>query len=223
MESRDGNIWIGSSGGPAYLPKDLIGKQGQVLVQMKVPRNDGSNLADYLLNGVNINCMAEDPAGRKWFGTFSDGVYLIDSDNITELKHFTAENSSLLDNAIESIAINNRTGEVFFGTPKGLCSYMSNASQSNDEMDEDKVYAYPNPVKPNYNGLISVVGLTFNADVKITTSNGVLVNQGRSNGGMYTWDGRDLNGKRVASGIYMVQTATASGEVGTVCKIAIVN
>ncbi|WP_455095612.1 type IX secretion system anionic LPS delivery protein PorZ [Prevotella koreensis] len=223
MESRDGNIWIGSSGGPAYLPKDLIGKQGQVLVQMKVPRNDGSNLADYLLNGVNINCMAEDPAGRKWFGTFSDGVYLIDSDNITELKHFTAENSSLLDNAIESIAINNRTGEVFFGTPKGLCSYMSNASQSNDEMDEDKVYAYPNPVKPDYNGLISVVGLTFNADVKITTSNGVLVNQGRSNGGMYTWDGRDLNGKRVASGIYMVQTATASGEVGTVCKIAIVN
>ena len=58
--------------------------------------------------------------------------------------------------------------------------------------------------------------------LKITTSNGVLVNQGRSNGGMYTWDGCDLNGKRVASGIYMVQTATADGDAGTVCKIAIV-
>lgn len=223
MESKDGNIWIGSSGGPAYLPKKQIGTEDNTVVQVKVPRNDGTNLADYLLNGININCMAEDAAGRKWFGTFSDGVYLIDSDNITELQHFTFENSGLLSNSIESIAINNKTGEVFFGTEKGLCSYMGNASQSNDEMNEDNVYAYPNPVRPEYNGLITVVGLTFNADVKITTSNGVLVNQGRSNGGMFTWDGCDLNGKRVASGIYMVQTATAEGESGTVCKIAIVN
>lgn len=223
MQTRDGNIWIGSSGGPAYLPKESIGKNDNTLIQVKVPRNDGSNLADYLLNGVNINCMAEDPAGRKWFGTFHDGAYLIDSDGITELKHFTAQNSPLLDNEIESIAINEKTGEVFFGTNKGLCSYMSDASKANDEMNEDNVYAYPNPVKPEYDGLISVVGLTFNADVKITTSNGVLVSQGRSNGGMFTWDGRDLNGNRVASGIYMVHTATADGKSGMVCKIAIIN
>ena len=222
MESRSGDIWIGGNGGPAYLPKNQIGTDDQSLVQPKVPRNDGTNLADYLLGGININCMAEDAAGRKWFGTFDDGVYLIDSDNTTELQHFTTENSNLLDNEIESIAINNKTGEVFFGTNRGLCSYMSDASASNEEMTTDNVYAYPNPVKPDFNGMITVVGLSMNADVKITTSNGVLVNQGRSNGGMYTWDGCDLNGKRVASGIYMVQTATADGDAGTVCKIAIV-
>ena len=133
-----------------------------------------------------------------------------------------ADNSGLLSNDILSIAVNDETGEVFFGTGKGLCSYMSNATQTNEEMTTDNVWAYPNPVKPDYTGLITITGLSFNSDVKICTSNGVIVNEGRSTGGTYTWDGRDLKGKKVASGIYMVQTATREGEAGTVCKIAIV-
>ena len=90
-------------------------------------------------------------------------------------------------------------------------------------MNKDNVYAYPNPVHPDYTGLITVVGLSMNADVKVVTSNGALVAQGRSNGGSFTWDGNDLSGKRVASGIYMVEAATETGEKGVVCKIAIVN
>ena len=89
-------------------------------------------------------------------------------------------------------------------------------------MTKDNVYAYPNPVKPDYTGLITVTGLTLNADVKIVTSNGTLVAQGRSNGGTFTWDGCDAKGKRVASGIYMVETATEDGGKGTVCKIAVI-
>jgi flagellar hook assembly protein FlgD len=58
--------------------------------------------------------------------------------------------------------------------------------------------------------------------VKILSANGALINQGRSNGGTYTWDGCDQQGRRVASGIYMVATAMSNGEKGTVCKIAIV-
>lgn len=121
------------------------------------------------------------------------------------------------------IAINHKNGEVFFGTDKGLCSYMSDANTTYEEMTKENVYAYPNPVRPDYKGLITITGLSLNADIKIVTTNGVLVAQGRSNGGMFTWDGNDLNGKRVASGIYMVQTATAEGNKGTVCKIAIIN
>jgi len=78
-------------------------------------------------------------------------------------------------------------------------------------------------VTPEYTGKITIVGLSFNADVKIVTSNGVLVNQGRSTGGSYQWDGRDLKGKRVASGVYMVQAATETGDKGVVCRIAVVN
>jgi flagellar hook assembly protein FlgD len=89
-------------------------------------------------------------------------------------------------------------------------------------MTKDNVYAYPNPITPDYTGLINIVGLSYDADVKITTSNGVVVAEGRSNGGSFTWDGTDKNGKRVASGIYMVVTATNDGKKGTVCKIAVI-
>ena len=93
----------------------------------------------------------------------------------------------------------------------------------NEEMTKDNVYAYPNPVKPGYTGPITITGLSYNADVKITTSNGVLVAQGTSNGGSFVWDGNDTKGRRVASGIYMVMAAKEDGSKGTVCKIAIIN
>ena len=89
-------------------------------------------------------------------------------------------------------------------------------------MTDDNVYAYPNPVTPDYTGLITVVGLTLNADVKILSSSGKLIAEGRSNGGSFTWDGCDRNGDRVASGVYMVVTADNGGNKGTVCKIAII-
>ncbi|MBQ7421967.1 MAG: Por secretion system protein [Prevotella sp.] len=223
IEDRDRNIWFGTAAGPLLLEQDEIGNDDPLFTQVKVPRNDGTNYADYLLSGVGISCIAIDGGGRKWFGTTSNGVYLISEDNMTQLQHFTAENSYLLSDNIESIAINNQTGEVFFGTDKGLCSYMSDATATNEEMTKDNVYAYPNPVRPGYSGLITVTGLSYNADVKIVTTNGVLVAKGRSNGGTFTWDGCDLNGKRVASGVYMVETATQDGGSGTVCKIAVVN
>ena len=100
---------------------------------------------------------------------------------------------------------------------------MSDTTSTLDAMNKDVTYASPNPVKPGYTGPITVTGLTFDADVKIVTSNGVLVAEGRSNGGSFVWDGTDLKGKRVASGVYMVQTATSTGDKGTVCKIVIVN
>ena len=89
-------------------------------------------------------------------------------------------------------------------------------------MTEDNVYVYPNPVTPEYTGLITITGLSLNADVKILAANGALIAEGRSNGGTFTWDGCDKQGRRVASGVYMVATATSKGEKGTVCKIAIV-
>ena len=125
-------------------------------------------------------------------------------------------------NSISSISINNQTGEVFFLSDDGLCSYMSNAIEPNQEMTKDNVSAYPNPVTPDYTGLVTITGLTYNADVKITTSNGVIVAEGRSNGGMFNWDCCNKQGKRVASGVYMVITATSDGKKGTVCKIAVI-
>ena len=223
-EDKSGNIWVGTNLGPFYLDPKQFGVDDPIFTQVKVPRNDGTNYADYLLSGVNISAIKVDAAGRKWFGTYGNGVYLVNADNMEQIHHFTANNSELLSDYIDDIAIDEKTGEVFFATDNGLCSYMSDATTAYEMMDKDHVYAYPNPVRPDYTGIITVVGLSYNADVKIVTANGGLVAEGRSNGGTFTWDGRDqTTGWRVASGVYMVMAATADGNKGIVCKIAIVN
>lgn len=219
-EDKDNNIWVGTDIGPFMLTSEQMADNSLGYTQVKIPRNDGTNLADYLLSNVDISSIAIDGGGRKWFGTNGNGVYLISADNNTQIYHFTTDNSKLISNNIEDIAINGTTGEVFFGTSNGLCSYISDATNTYEEMDN--VYAYPNPVYPEYTGLITIVGLSYNADVKIVTSNGTLVTEGKSNGGSFTWNGCDLKGKHVASGVYMVQTATSEGKIGTVCKIAII-
>ncbi len=222
-EDKDGNIWVGTDNGPVYITTTEMADPSLGVIQYKVPRNDGTDYADYLLAGIDITSIAIDGAGRKWFGTSSNGAYLISTDNNTQIQHFTTTNSPLLSDNIESIAIDNKTGEVFFGTTAGLCSYMSDAIEPSEEMTDDNVYAYPNPVNFNdYNGLITIVGLTYNADVKITNATGFLIAEGRSNGGLFTWDGKDKKGNRVASGVYNVITATQDGNKGTVCRIAIV-
>ena len=219
----NGDVWVTTTIGPLLLSRSAIDNpETAVFTQVKVPRNDGTNLADYLLSGIDVTCMAIDGGGRKWFGTKANGVYLISADNMTQVKHITSSNSLLLSDNILSIAINNTTGEVFFGTDKGLCSYMSDATTPSDQPSEDKTYAYPNPVKPGYTGSITIVGLSMNAAVKIVTTNGVLVAAGTSNGGSFVWDGKDKFGKPVASGVYMVESADEDGNNGVVCKVAIV-
>lgn len=221
-EDKSGNIWICTNQGPLMLEPSQMFEENYYLTQVKVPRNDGSDYADYLLSGQDVISMAVDGAGRKWFGTSNNGVFLISEDNLTQINHFTRENSCLLSNSVEAIAIVPSTGEVFFGTTEGLCSYISDASEPNEDMDKDNVYAYPNPVTPEYTGPITVTGLSSNADVMILNSNGKEIYHGKSNGGTFVWHGYDMKGNRVASGVYMVATAKSDGSKGTVCKIAVI-
>ena len=133
-EDKEGNMWVGTDIGPFMIEKSEIGQNKVTFYQVKVPRNDGTNYADYLLNGISISSIAIDGGNRKWFGTNSAGIFLISADNIVQEENFTTENSNLLYNNVSSISINNFTGEVFFLSDNGLCSYQSNAVEPNSEM-----------------------------------------------------------------------------------------
>ena len=160
-------------------------------------------------------------ANRKWIGTNSNGIYLVSADGQETIHHFTTENSPLPSDCIESIAINDVTGEVFIGTDKGIASYSSDAIAAADKLVESNVYAYPNPVRADYSGNISIVGLTHGCVVKIVDAAGFLVNEGESNGGMYLWNGRNSRGEKVASGVYYVLTYDSDGREGVATKILI--
>lgn len=222
-EDLDGNIWFGTDKGPfvTYSPEDVF-DNGFYFTQVKIPRNDGTNLADYLLSDVNITCITIDGGNRKWMGTSGNGVYLLSSDGIEMIEHFTTENSPLISDNIESIAIDGSTGEVFFGTDAGLVSYLGTATDPAGSLSDDNIKVYPNPVRPEYTGRIYITGLMRDTDVKIVSASGYLVNSGISVGGEYTWDGKNKSGKRVASGVYYVLAADAEGNSGAVAKILVI-
>lgn len=224
-EDLDGNIWIGTSAGPVQVDAEYCGAnvtQVPYLTQVKVARNDGSGLADYLMAGAGVSSIVVDGGNRKWIGTSGAGLYLISADCQTQLAHFTQDNSPLISDNIQALCIDHDTGVLYIGTDIGLCSYHTDATSAKDEMSSDDIIAYPNPVTPEYTGLITITGFTLDADVKILNSAGRLIAQGRSNGGTFTWNGCDSHGRRVASGIYMVVAATSEGSKGAVGKIAII-
>ena len=219
-EDQNGDIWVMTDKGPYVLYNtEEVFKDDYHFTKIKVPRNDGTNYADYLLDGAYTTCIEIDAANRKWIGTLSNGIYLISADGLEEIHHFTKDNSPLPSNVIESLALHHKSGELFVGTDKGLVSYMSDAIRPEESYEEEKVYAYPNPVTPDYDGLITVVGLKANSHVKIINTAGRLVAEGTSLGGSFTWNGRTPQGQRVATGIYYVLGSDEEGNEGIVTKV----
>ena len=223
-QDLNGQIWVGTSSGLFVIedPEDFIYNDDFTYTQIKISRNDGTDYADYLFNGIEISAIAVDAANRKWIGTSSNGIYLVSEDGQETLQHFTTENSPLISDQILSVTINPQTGEVMIGTFLGLVSYMSDANTPATELDKNNVRVYPNPVRPEYNGIITVDGLTRNAEVKITTITGQLVYSGHANGGLFTWNGCNQNGKRVSSGVYNIISTNAEGKKAIVNRITFI-
>ncbi len=220
-EDKNGAVWVGTSEGPiVFNSPSQVFNDDFTGSRIKVPRNDGTDLADYLLDGVRIRVIAVDGSNRKWLGTENNGVYLVSDNGQETIHHFTTENSPLLSDKILSIAIHPNTGEVFIGTDKGLVSYRSDAI--NGKKSYSDVYAFPNPVRPEYEGLITITGLKYNSTVRITDINGNSMFEGVSEGGQITWNGRNRSGERVATGVYLVYAATSDGLDGIVTKILVV-
>lgn len=220
-EDHNGKMWVGTNAGLFVIDNPQKFFNDGTFKQIKVPRNDGTGLADYLLSGTYIKSIKVDGANRKWVGTNDNGIYLISADGLETIHHFTTENSPLPSDCIESIAINGKSGEVFIGTDKGMASYKSDATRPEEILKESNVYAYPNPVRSDYSGNISIVGLTAGCNVKIVDSAGFLMNEGTSQGGKYSWNGRNNRGEKVASGVYYVLTYDESGDEGASVKILV--
>lgn len=220
IEDHNGALWIMTDKGPYVLYNtEEVFNDNYHFTKIKVPRNDGTNYADYLLDGAYTTCIEIDAANRKWIGTLSTGLYLVAADGLEEIHHFTTNNSPLPSNVIESLALHHKSGELFIGTDNGLVSYTTDAAKAEETYDEKKVYAYPNPVTPDHNGPISIVGLKQNSHVKIINTAGRLVAEGTSLGGTFTWDGRTPQGQRVPTGIYYVLGSDEEGNEGIVTKV----
>ena len=225
VEDKNGKVWLGTDNGVVEITKPAnLTKESMTKNRIKVPRNDGTQLADYLLETLYVTSIAVDGTNKKWLGTLTSGVYLVSENGDEILEHFTAENSSLPSNTIYSLECDPNSNSVFIGTDVGLVEYSSATAPAS--ADYSNVYAYPNPVRPEFTGWITIKGLMDNSLVKIADAAGNVFYSTISEGGMVTWDGCNADGQRVKTGVYYVfasQNEEGGSSSSAVTKILVVN
>lgn len=224
VETPSGGLLISYEGGLLLVSDPATFDPAKQPVQrLKQPRNDGSGFADYLLNSVVVSDFAIDDAGRIWVATEGDGISVLQSDLRDIVATYNTDNSRLPTNYVSAIELDPHNNIVYFGTSYGLGAFASDQSPAME--DFNTVRAYPNPVRPDYYGVITIDSLMNDSLVKITDAQGNVIYTGESIGGMMTWDGTNFNGRRVPSGVYYVmasQDGQSDGPKGKVaCKILV--
>ncbi len=219
---KDGNIWVGTDMGPAvfYNPGKVFETDIKA-TRVKVPRDDGSGLADYLLGTETITSIAIDGANRKWFGTMSSGAFLVSEDGRDRIYSFNSGNSPLLSDNIVKIGINNESGEVWFGTSSGIISFRGEATEGKE--DYSGMYVFPNPVRDDFDGPVTITGLMEASRLKITDISGNLVYETTSFGGQALWDLTNYRGERVKTGVYLIFSSNSDGTLTKVIKLLIIS
>lgn len=220
VEDKKGNVWVGTNKGPVYttVPANALENPDRFYFNQIIRQNEGGNYI--FLNNELVNAIAVDGGNRKWIGTESSGVFLVNEDGTETIYNFTTANSPILSNKIISLAINQLTGEVFIGTSNGLVSFMSEGSEGKENYSE--VSAYPNPVRPEDHDKVTITGLMTDSNVKITDISGNLIYQAKSVGGQLIWNCRNHKGSRVATGIYLVIASNADGNESVATKIMVI-
>ncbi|MGB5942310.1 MAG: two-component regulator propeller domain-containing protein [Leeuwenhoekiella sp.] len=196
-----GSLWIGTRAGLRILfgPSRIFSEENVQASSIVVLEGD---IPVEVLNDQAITAIAVDGSNNKWIGTLASGVFYFSPNGQETLLQFDVTNSPLPTNLITDISIDAESGEVFFATPQGLVSYSGSAVAPSENLE--LLRAYPNPVRPEYSGVVTIDGLTSRANVKITDVAGNLVYEEVSEGGSIQWDTTAFGRHKVASGVYFI-------------------
>jgi hypothetical protein len=217
----NGQLWIGSNQGLRVLfnPNSMFSENPSDARSIIIEDTNGiprELLADEAVLDIEI-----DGNNNKWVATASSGAFLFSPSGRETLFQFTTDNSPLPTNSVNDIAIDESTGKIYFATDKGIVAFQGERSSKPQE-DLENVRAFPNPVRPGFDGNVTIDGLTDRARVKITDIEGNLVYEAVSQGGSIPWDTRSFSGNKVASGVYFLFISTSDNIETTVSKLMIV-
>ena len=227
---RNNRVWIGTlSGMVVYNNAAGIFDENVINANPVIILDDG--IPKKLLGDQAINSIVIDGAENKWFGTNSAGVLYTNPNGQNTLANFSKQNSPLPSNRILKISIDKSSGKVYFATDKGIVAYNSKVAPFGEVLGE--VYAYPNPALKNHE-TVTITGrnstnLPKGTNVKILDVAGNLVFETnvvegqQLQGGKVVWNKKNLAGKSVASGVYIVLLSNDDASENSVTKIAIVN
>lgn len=217
----EGDVWVGTASGPVIF--ECGGSIFDGVCKGTRRKVDQNGIIGYLLETEEILCIAVDGANRKWIGT-RNGLYVQSPSGEFQIEYFNTVNSPLLSNNIFTISVNEKTGEVWIGTDRGIQVFRSNATFAKDHFTES-IRVFPNPATSEFIGDIAIQGLSRDARVKITDLSGRLVYETFANGGQAVWNRKDYLGNDVASGVYLIFANTTKDfdvSEGSVGKVVVV-
>lgn len=201
-EDKDGMIWVGHTTGIfAFDPAVVFDEVPRAIRPLTVKSSEGKG---YLCAGYSVHDIGVDRNNNKWIAT-DNGLYFVSPDGSELFNHFTTENSDLPSDNVYSVECDTVHDCVYIFTDNGFAEYMPQGDAA--ALSFDNVYAFPNPVEPDFTGMIKIAGLMENSFVTVTDrNNNVVANFGPVMGSAF-WDGSDANGERVPTGIYNIYAA----------------
>ena len=223
-DSLTGNVWVGHETGLFYFDPDDFFKGGTpIMYRVKVARNDGTNLADRLLEDVIVNNMTSDGSGRKWFATLGGGAVCTSSDGRTIEEELNTSNSPIPSDNVYGLIYVPENNSMLISTSEGIAEYF--LSGDGGSSGDGNLKIYPNPVRPDYFGYVTIEGLPDRSIVKIVDASGNIVKEFGPVSGDVQWDVTNHQFRRVSSGVYFVLASAGENEsaFSTVGKILVVN
>ena len=213
-------LWIGTRKGlrVLYSVGSFFESGAETDAQPIIILEDG--VPQELLFLQSITDIEVDGSNNKWISTATSGVFYLSSNGQETLFRFTSDNSPLPSDNVLDIAIDDSSGKVYFATNDGLVAFNGTSTAARDDLEN--VYAFPNPVRPNFTGNLTIKGLTAKANVKITDITGNLVFETTSEGGSVQWDTTAFGKYKVASGVYLILITSDDNLQTKVAKIMII-
>lgn len=223
-EDKAGRVWIGTDQGLAYFVNTGIVAQDPNAIPIwpiRSSRQQGES--QFLFFGLKVNAVTVDPANNLWVGTDIGAFYVEEGDlGFDAVLQLTQDNSPLLSDVVRSIAVDDRTGEVYFSTDVGLISLKGDAIAAAEEKQDLRVYPNPVRIEEGAEPEIFIEGLLDETEVRILTASGTLVASLSARGGRVRWDGRDRTNRLVPSGMYLVAAVDQNGGGAAYGKVAII-
>lgn len=222
-KASDNKIWVGTDKGICTIESaEKVFKENFSFVKPIITESfeNQEDYSQYLLNTKQITGIICDGKSRKWISTINSGVFVVSDSGSEEILRFNKENSELPSDTVYYLKYCGKNGEVFFSTSCGLASFMSDTQDTQKDLKDVKIY--PNPVREDYEGEIFISGLEDNCDIRITDIAGNLVYKTKSIGGKISWDGKNLNSNRCATGVYLIFITGLDSKNTTVKKLLMI-
>lgn len=214
LDQRD-RLWLATARGIAFLPSASLIESNTNLEGVR-PLINGSPV----FSGQEILSLAQSPDQTFFAGTRQSGLWHFSEDFDEVLQTYTPSNSPLPDRQIVDLQVDGTHGQLFVLCPQGLISIRTGIKEPFPNLEALKIF--PNPVQPDFNGLLTIEGLVEDSDLLITDTSGKPVYRTFAKGGSITWNLQDRSGGRLTTGVYLVYVFDPAGRQRAAGKFLVI-